>query len=462
MKRRSQLKQSFYPKCFTIMAAFMFFITIGGTPKTAFAQSPAVDVFFTSTINLALGGTATQSSTRAGGVASRAIDNNDDGRYRNRSVTHTTDSPNSWWQVELEFDSRISNIQLFNRTDNCCIGRLSDFTVEVLNNNGGVVWSQFFSSPTFPTLSVIDFTEMGMNIAGKTVRVSRDGVLSLAEVAVNGTEFTTPTLNLALTGVASQSSTRFGASASRAIDNDPNGQFRNRSVTHTAPGNNVWWEVDLKEVSSIVSVEIFNRTDCCPERLTDYTVTLLDEFGDVTSSRFPYTTDFSTIIHYSSITAKKVRISMATGEPLSLAEVRVFGTPNVAQNGTASQSSTAFGGVASRAIDDDARANYSSGTTTHTRTENNAWWQVELAETTDITQINIHNRIDDCCFARLGDFTVSVLDQNGNVVYSEFFEGGRVFASLPIRFRASGKTVRVNLPQGPLSLAEVRVFGTPQ
>ena len=85
-----------------------------------------------------------------------------------------------------------------------------------------------------------------------------------------------------------------------------------------------------------------------------------------------------------------------------------------------------------------------------------------MAETTDITQINIHNRIDDCCFARLGDFTVSVLDQNGNVVYSEFFEGGRVFALLPIRFRASGKTVRVNLPQGPLSLAEVRVFGTPQ
>ena len=317
------MKQYSYPKYRTILAALMFGLTFGGASKMAFAQ--AVD--FHGTRNLAVNGTASQSSTRFGGVASRAIDGNDSGVYRDRSVTHTANVSDSWWQVELEQESRIANILLFNRTDNCCIGRLSDFTVEVLNNNGGVVWSQYFGSPTFPSLAAIDFTDMGMNIAGKTVRVSRNGVLSLAEVEVNGIAGTTPSSNLALTGAASQSSTRHGGSASRAIDNDPNGQWRNRSVTHTAAGNDVWWEVDLQQLSSIESVEIFNRTDCCSFRLTDYTVTLIAEDGDVTASSFPFATDFSTIIHYRSATARKVRISMATGEPLSLAEVRVFGTP---------------------------------------------------------------------------------------------------------------------------------------
>lgn len=304
---------------------------------------------------------------------------------------------------------------------------------------------------------------MNVNIAGKTVRVSRNGVISLTEFRVIGMPFTTrSTINLALNGKASQSSTAHGGVASRAIDNNTNGKYGAGSTTHTNAEDNAWWELELEEISNVVSIEIYNRTDgCCVERLSNYTVTVLDEFDDVTFSRFPYTTTTSTTINYRSITAKKIRISMVTGQPLSLAEVRVFGTPNIAGAGTASQSSTSHGGAASRAIDNDARANWSAGTTTHTKVEDNAWWQVELAENSDINKITIHNRIDDCCFARLGNFTVEVLAENGKVVFSDFFEAGRVYAALPIRFKATGKIVRVNLPKGPLSLAEVRVFGTP-
>lgn len=65
--------------------------------------------------NIALGGIASQSSTGFGGIPSRAIDGNTDGTYSNESVTHTVNSSQPWWEVQLSELSTIETIILYNR-----------------------------------------------------------------------------------------------------------------------------------------------------------------------------------------------------------------------------------------------------------------------------------------------------------------------------------------------------------
>jgi hypothetical protein len=69
--------------------------------------------------------------------------------------------------------------------------------------------------------------------------------------------------NLALTGIATQSSTWHGALASRAIDGNTHGYFSHGSVSHTAGHGATdpepWWQVKLTEPDEIGTIKVFNR-----------------------------------------------------------------------------------------------------------------------------------------------------------------------------------------------------------
>jgi hypothetical protein len=65
---------------------------------------------------------------------------------------------------------------------------------------------------------------------------------------------------------AFQSSTGFGGDARRAVDGNTDGNFSHNSVTHTALQNNPEWHVQLCP-GGIETITIFNRTDCCSDRL---------------------------------------------------------------------------------------------------------------------------------------------------------------------------------------------------
>ncbi|MDE0891435.1 MAG: DUF1549 domain-containing protein, partial [Planctomycetota bacterium] len=128
------------------------------------------------------------------------------------------------------------------------------------------------TSPT-PTLRV--HPPEGSAPLGRYVRVDlpgRDQYLSLAEVLVFSDGE-----NIALRGKASQSSTSSGGVAPRAIDGNSNGAHTAGSVTHTALQRDAWWEVELAALAPIHRIELFNRTDCCSERLDGCRVTVLGE-----------------------------------------------------------------------------------------------------------------------------------------------------------------------------------------
>jgi azurin/glucose/arabinose dehydrogenase/HEAT repeat protein len=103
------------------------------------------------------------------------------------------------------------------------------------------------------------------------IELPRKGTLTLAEVEVfaNGQ-------NVALKGVAKQSSTSNGGEASRAIDGKTDPTFESGTQTHSVEGeDHPWWEVDLKNDQPVSAVTVWNRVGY-EERLKGFTVTVLD------------------------------------------------------------------------------------------------------------------------------------------------------------------------------------------
>jgi hypothetical protein len=106
-----------------------------------------------------------------------------------------------------------------------------------------------------------------------------------------------------------------------------------------------------------------------------------------------------------------VRIELpGDGRMLSLAEVQVHqGTTNLAAPGTATQSSTDFNGPPQLAIDGNTDGNFSKSSVTHTRTEKDPWWEVDLGAEQEIDAITVWNRTDQGVEDRLANFKVRVL-----------------------------------------------------
>jgi YVTN family beta-propeller protein len=318
--------------------------------------------------------------------------------------------------------------------------------------------------------------------------IDANGVPSESQI-VQVTAVDTRKENFALKGTATQSSDLNNASvASLAIDGNSNGNFNNGSVTHTTSDNQAWWELDLGRTVEIESIRLWNRTDCCGDRLSDFHVLVSSapfEFRDLAQTQAQQgVTDFAIAGAADSQTdiainrqGRYVRVQLAGQGILQLAEVQVFGQPrtditNLALQGTASQSTdynTTF--VADKAIDGNTGGSGPLGQITHTLRDASSWWELDLGDVYDLDSVNIWNRTD-CCSNRLSDFYLLVSDTPFNSqdlnqtiaqsgVFSQQFAGAAPRTTEAVIGR-TGRYLRVQLPaQNFLQLAEVEVFGAP-
>ena len=237
-------------------------------------------------------GEASQSSTGYGGTPERAIDGNTEGNFNGNSVTHTNDGDlTPTWEVLLYGPSTVDGIFIWGRTD-CCMNRLSNFKVSVLDIDRNESWSDsFFTDGTYPDTSVDPFeVPVPPGTPGQIVSIQLLGdlnaaglYLSLAEVRVLGDgPKPPPSPNLALRDEASatQSSEFNGGQfpAGLAIDGSKT------TFTHTGAGVNLpgTWEVNLGAENDIEEIVLWNRGDCCGSRLRDITVSILNLAGDAT------------------------------------------------------------------------------------------------------------------------------------------------------------------------------------
>ena len=142
--------------------------------------------------------------------------------------------------------------------------------------------------------------------------------------------------NLALGKAATQSST-LGSGAALAVDGKTNGIYLAGSVTVTSPTANAWWQVDLGSFATVNSIVIWNRTDCCGDRLSDYwvfvsntpfgstdTPSTLQSRAGTWSSHQTTAPNPSTTIAAGGAQGRYVRVQLTGTNYLSLAEVQVF------------------------------------------------------------------------------------------------------------------------------------------
>jgi len=117
--------------------------------------------------------------------------------------------------------------------------------------------------------------------------------------------------------------------------------------------------------------------------------------------------------------ARFIRIELPRRGTLTLAEVEIFSDgANIARRGKATQSTSANGGEASRAIDGRHDGSFGSGTQTHTQeNDHRPWWEVDLAAEYPIESIVLWNRTDDDLHLRLEGYSLIVLNNGRTEVF---------------------------------------------
>jgi uncharacterized protein (TIGR02145 family) len=202
------------------------------------------------------------------------------------------------WTIDLGKEHSIDKINIINLT-NCCKNKLKSYRVMISNDSAFRKTSYIkdfnnFSDPE----KMIDVSKD--NLKGRYVRIELPGeseldevvkVLSAMKVQVLTQEnISTITKNLrnealnarniSLKKPTAQSSTYSTGKSTRVVDGETNGNYSNNSVSCTnEQPQDAWWTLDLQRGYRITKINIFNRTDCCKDRLMNYRVTIADDAG---------------------------------------------------------------------------------------------------------------------------------------------------------------------------------------
>ncbi|XP_019631177.1 PREDICTED: uncharacterized protein LOC109475075 [Branchiostoma belcheri] len=286
-------------------------------------------------------------------------------------------------------------------------------------------------------------------------------------------------VNVALDKMAYQTSTNmtyglYAAVPSRAVDGITSTHMRTGSCTHTEEEDNPAWWVNLGQPYMIERVVIFNRRDCCVERVNPFNIHIGDSKEVIRNPKCGGD-------HWIEVNKPSVSIPCqgmwgqyagvrlpGSKRILSLCEVQVFSGVNVAVHKMAYQTSTnmtygLYAAVPSRAVDGITSTHMRTGSCTHTEEEDNPAWWVNLGQPYMIERVVIFNRRD-CCVERVNPFNIHIGDskeviRNPKCGGGHWIEVNKPSVSIPCQ-GMWGQYVGVRLPGSKriLSLCEVQVF----
>ena len=134
---------------------------------------------------------------------------------------------------------------------------------------------------------------------------------------------------------------------------------------------------------------------------------------------------------------------------------------NIAAHKPASQSSIAYGGEASRAVDGNRDNAWSHRSVTHTDFQDHSWWKVDLEKEESVGTVRIYNRGDGNVANRLSNFDVILLDKDGKEAARQHVDSLNNQPTVDVQFtgvNARYVKIELNKSKTPLSLAEVEVY----
>ncbi|MCX2830606.1 discoidin domain-containing protein [Microbulbifer thermotolerans] len=199
-------------------------------------------------------------SSNDGNIPENTLDNNLETRW-------SAIGDGQWIEYDLGKNYIVKDVQIaFYKGDQ------RTATMEIQVSSDGNTWeSLFYGDQPSKTLDLqifdVDDTE------ARYVRIVGYGNTSnnwnsFTEVAISASEVASGEIvNLALGKSTSQSSTDYSGISSRAVDGDVRGNWSSNTITHTENEIQPWWQVDLGSVSTISTINLYNRTDsCCSSR----------------------------------------------------------------------------------------------------------------------------------------------------------------------------------------------------
>ena len=173
--------------------------------------------------------------------------------------------------------------------------------------------------------------------------------------------------------------------AFRAIDGNKSQDFRQKSCTYTNYQSNPWWTADMHSSIFITQVKIWNREDLYSDRLTDYLIYIGDDADytqNPTCNGGIYYTGSQNVT--CNMKGRYITIELKDSNYLQLCEVEAYSTPdyvppeygtvNVLQKVTTSQSSLYLDGESQIAVDGNSSQYSTDYSCTETGYDNNAWW----------------------------------------------------------------------------------------
>ena len=134
---------------------------------------------------------------------------------------------------------------------------------------------------------------------------------------------------------------------------------------------------------------------------------------------------------------------------------------NIAAHKPASQSSIAYGGDASRAVDGNRDNAWNNRSVTHTDFQDHSWWKVDLEKEESVGTVRIYNRGDGNVANRLSNFDVILLDKDGKEAARQHVDSLNNQPTVDVQFsgfNAQYVKIELNNTKTPLSLAEVEVY----
>ncbi|XP_065117501.1 fucolectin-like [Paramisgurnus dabryanus] len=227
--------------------------------------------------------------------------------------------------------------------------------------------------------------------------------------------------NLARRGTVTQSSTYYAFVAQNAIDGLRYGSGEAAYCSITEYQLSPWWRLDLLDYYEISTVVITARSDCCPYQTNGAEIRIGNstENNGTNNPICAVTSGFQLgqTISYSCgvMVGRYITVVMTGGTyTLTLCEVEVYDTENVARQGTVIQSSTYF--VAQNAIDGKRYGPGEAAYCSITAYQSDPWWRLDLQYKYEIGTVIITAR-SDCCVAQTNGAEIRIgnsLENNGN------------------------------------------------
>ncbi|XP_069491222.1 uncharacterized protein [Ambystoma mexicanum] len=430
-----------------------------------------------SEINVALWGVATQSSTMDGvGLASKAIDGDLGNDYTQGYCSHTEYSLSPWWRVDLQATFLVSSVSITNRGDDMP-ERINGTEIHIGDSleMNGILNTRCATIGSLDAGETKSFNCSG--IAGRYVTVNIPSVytfLTLCEVQVFAAP--KPVINVALGGMASQSSTMNYGVASRAIDGNLRSYYDHGFCTHTNSERSPWWRVDLKDTYLVASVAVTNRAGPNSERINGaniYVGSSLEGNG-ILNARCAIIKTLASgetqSFDCGGMAGRYVIVSIpAITQYLTLCEVQVFAIPkavtNVARQGVVTQSTLYSAYAPARiAIDGSLGSNFELHQCSHTKLDQMPWWRVDLRASYRVASVTVTNR-GDAVPERINGSEIHI----GNSLDNDGITNPRCVTIVTIgagetqSFNCGwmvGRYVTINIPRSDfLTLCEVQVFG---